>query len=141
MWVYDPAGRFYSAVAHSSQPDMLVIRSRVTADADHLNRYCQRLGEPSEVVVYERSDYPVRVITTKAAWSAYLGDCAEEVDYPNYKAHVQEHGDEPRDVRMIVLHDVWAVNLTLQNGLHDPGWDDEPAWDGWDPQAHTWARA
>lgn len=126
MWVYDPQGRFYSAVAHREQTDLIVVRSRLAVDAEHLARYCDRLNAPSEIVVYDASDYPVRVITTKYAWAAFLHDLAQQIDYPNYKAHVAERGAAPVETRMVVLHDVWAVNLTLQHGLPADEWDDEP---------------
>jgi hypothetical protein len=131
VWLYDNAGRFYSAVQHREDADLLVVRTRVQADAEHLLAILDGDGKSGlEVIAYARSDYPWRVIMRKALWAGYAASVAMSVAYGNYKAHVEEVADHAEQ-RHEVLNRVWAANLALEQ-IDRPAvrWDED--WDDLD---------
>lgn len=125
MWLYDNAGRFYSAVQHREDPELLVVRTRVRADADHLVEFLGDEKAPLKVVAYQRSDYPWRVIMGKSLWAGYAAAVAMGVTYGNYKAHVEEVADHAEQ-RHNVLNRVWTANLSLEQ-IDRPAarWDED----------------
>lgn len=126
MWLITPHGMF-SAVQHRDNPDLLVVRERVYADAERLRTWYQDwldglataagsdLDLPdlplADITVYEHSDYPWRVIMPRTAWAAFLAEAAEDIDYGNFKDQVKATQGEDR---AHVYARVWAVLLSLE---------------------------
>lgn len=155
MWIATPTG-FYSAVAHKFEPELVVVRGRALQDVEALAAWINRrradlVGTPDgevEVIAYQQSDYPWRVIATKGEWAAFLAFEVEGITYTNFK-------DEITRVQGRARHDiysrVWGVLLGLSklpNAMKDhgkravphplygkPRWsrDDATLWDSYGP--------
>lgn len=138
MWLSDHQGRFYSAVQHRDDPGLLVVRTRARADADALIVWAEEDGEvcpkvPLQVIAYEFSDYPWRVIMDRETWARFAAYVAEQVTYGNYKSHVLEVADHAF-LRHEVLHDVWSVFRGLEAiDRPPPRWEED-----WEPDADPW---
>lgn len=115
MWLCTTTG-FYSAVAHKNEKDLLVVRSRVLQDSEALAAWTnlRRLGEDPEVVevvAYQQSDYPWRVIIRRTEWAAFVAAEATSIDYTNYKnAVTAKQGRERHDI----YSRVWSALLALE---------------------------
>lgn len=106
MWLITKSG-FFSAVQATDEPEKVVVRTRVKADADHLSEWLREIGFPSEIIVYEFSDYPWRVVTSRNAWGMYVAMAAHDIDYPNFKAAVKAvQGPDRADVYGLVWEDL-----------------------------------
>lgn len=104
---------YFSAVAHHDDPDLLVVRSRVLADAELLAEWCEAEGaERPEVVAYQTSDYPWRVILPRSLWASFVAAEAEDIDYTNFKNAVTARQGHAR-------HDVYAKVWGVLLGLED----------------------
>lgn len=116
IWLLTPNG-FYSAVAHADDPGLLVVRSRVLQDAEHLAKWVEDqgwLGEnddtPPQVEAYRGSDYEWRVILPREAWEGYLTWEASQISYTNFKNEVtRRQGHERHDI----YSRVWSTLLAL----------------------------
>jgi hypothetical protein len=144
MWTATTRG-FFSAVQHRDDQGLLVIRTRVKADAAHLEtwyaawRASLEALDPSatdglptpQIVAYAVSDYPWRVIVPRSAWGAFLAETVEDLDYGNFKDAVK---DTQGTDRAQVYSSVWAALLRLEDLDPDSerrGWydeTDEPWW-------------
>lgn len=127
MWIMDSFGRFYSAVEHNNDSDLVVVRARVIKDAEQLAWWVsENEGFKHDVLQFEGTDYPARVIMTKLAWARYLVYAAQNVTYGNYKNHVKDlHGAE----RANIFSSVWTALLRLerfnpkaQRGIYASTW-------------------
>lgn len=117
MWVFTTQG-YFSAVAHKNDKELIVVRSRALQDSEGLaawvNTYRAEhvggaVGEV-EVVAYQSSDYPWRVIITKQEWGQYLANEAASIDYTNYKDEVtRKQGRARHDI----YARVWSALLAL----------------------------
>lgn len=117
MWLMTTNG-FLSAVQHSDDDDMVVIRGRVKNDVRHLAQYvvgAEGLAVDAEslIVSYPQADYPWRVIVSKATWAGYVQQQAQAVDYFNFKTAVGGLGLPGRH-HADAYHDVWVDLLALE---------------------------
>lgn len=112
MWIINELG-MYSAVEHSDDPALVVVRSRVIADAERLAAWANAYEgcEDHEIIETELTDYPVRVIMTKSAWGGFLYDSAMSIDYGNFKAHIDKIQGRERE---LIYSSVWSVLLRLE---------------------------
>ena len=104
MWVFTTDG-FYSAVAHRSEPNTIIVRSRVREDAERL---ADRLLVEVEVQHTPQADYPWRLFVSRPVFARYLAEQVETMEYPNFKATISD----PK--RSAVYHGVWAELIGLQ---------------------------
>lgn len=119
MWLFTTDG-FYSGVQHRTEPDTIVVRTRVKADAEHLAAWLLNWqGKPRRKASIQRliltrvgSDYPWRVMVPRDAWGQFAMEAAYSTRYDNYKSAVQR---EQGAARESVYHDVWAALLRLED--------------------------
>jgi hypothetical protein len=161
MWVITTKGAF-SAVQHRDNPDLLVVRTRDHGDAERLEAFYQDFLDetaqaawvevtlpdyPSaEILAYEVSDYPWRVIMPKTAWDQFLSEAVEDLDYGNFKDAVK--AVQGKD-RARVYTRVWSALLELED-LDPMGrrplstfadtepWDEYDRWETGEPSPITW---
>jgi len=158
MWTMTPRG-FFSAVQHRDDPTLLVVRTRVRADADTLVEWyatwaqnlialhakmddlgvdlpsAQEALPDAEVTTYDWSDYPWRVILPRSAWAAFMAEAVEDLDYGNFKDAVKKVQGA---ARANVYSGVWSVLLRLEsqdpqgrrmNQALDSDWGPYDAWE------------
>jgi hypothetical protein len=111
VWVMTTDG-FFSAVAHRTRPDDVMIRARVRDDLE-------RAFPEAEILADEKADYPYRVIVGRGVWGAYLAHAAVTISYDNFKSAITEQK------RHNVYLSVWAVLRRLSwpssgAGAHQP---------------------
>jgi hypothetical protein len=114
MWIITQDG-FYSVTAYdtrrggerSDAEGLVVVRTRDRAD---LERVAEWIGD--EIIATPTADYPFRMIASRTAWSGYLAQATEDIDYFNFKHRVAERlGVFRHDVLMIV----WSALRRLQH--------------------------
>lgn len=111
MWVFTLDG-FYSAVAHRTIEDALMVRTRTAADAQRLADWLLTRGLTAKVQHTPKGDYGWRLEVPKAAWGEYLADRATDIEYDNFKhAVAQRMGQDRADV----YTEVWVDLLQLQH--------------------------
>lgn len=107
MWAATTDG-FYSVATDRTDPTLRHVRTWDRGDCDRfLEWYAtwaqQLVGIYAEqglsdgpaipdatITTYEGSDYPWRVIVPQGAWSTYLAEKAEDMDYDRFKPAVEE---------------------------------------------------
>ena len=110
MWLFTSEG-FVSVVAHSEKPDTLLVRAR---DERSLLSLVEATGATLRST--PNADYPNRLEVSIAAYSAWVADQIEELDYTNYKAHMWSERPEFG----AALHDVWvAMHQVTPNRVTD----------------------
>lgn len=135
MWTITKTG-FYSAVQHNTDTQLVVVRTRVKADAVVLRGWYKTWlkdagkGWPKpRVTSYQRSDYPWRVIMPRAAWADYLATAALDIDYGNFKSKVAAvQGAE----RAHVYSKVWSALIDLEENDRVKPAGHQPTW-AWAP--------
>ena len=100
MWLFTETG-FVSAVKHHSDPDTMVVRARDQGSLEPLAH-----SSAVDIQASPNNDYPYRVHVSLSAFSSWLHDCVQSIDYTNFKSRVHEiRGDHFADVLM----GVWSV--------------------------------
>lgn len=118
MWLITQTG-FYSAVQHRDDQNILVVRTRVYADALHLadfivarfpDDYVDML--PANLIqTNEYSDYPWRVFVPRTQWVDFTMFESQAIAYGNFKDQVKKtQGYE----RAGVYGSVWSTLLDLE---------------------------
>lgn len=118
MWLITQTG-FYSAVQHRDDQNILVVRTRVYADALHLadflvarfpDDYVNAL--PANLIqTNEYSDYPWRVFVPRTQWVDFTMFESQAIAYGNFKDQVKKtQGYE----RAGVYGSVWSTLLELE---------------------------
>jgi hypothetical protein len=74
---------FYSIVAHQSRPGALLVRARRPGDIE-------RLLPGARVEVTPQADYSYRTLAPAQTVAEALGQVVRAIDYPNFKASVQD---------------------------------------------------
>ena len=131
MWTMTANGGFLSAVQHDEDPDLLVVRSRVKADAltlaQYLVLYRHLASEPRDMLItYATSDYPWRVIVPRDVFASFLAAQVAAIDYGNFKAAVglisPEHAHAYARVwaDLLVLERTDPASSLLLRHLHMP---------------------
>lgn len=116
MWVMTTTG-FTSAVEHRDDRSLLIVRSR---DKPSLLKLASDLGHESTAVHSTvPSDYPHRMIVTKAEYAQWCFDQVMRVDYPNFKLRAATH--RSGDGYIEFLHRVWAAGVSLPTPGPVPG--------------------
>jgi hypothetical protein len=110
MWLFTTDG-FYSVVEDRNDPSMLVVRARVELDALTLQSRLQDQRVYVRVKHTPAADYAYRLFVPRQAWSVYLQNAVEAIDYPNFKDAVRR---EQGAARAHTYLDVWGTMWTLQ---------------------------
>lgn len=119
MWLTTPTG-FYSAVQHNTEPDTLVVRTRVYSDALALatflvarNKKSYGKAIPTELIkTKDYSDYPWRVFVARRHWVDFVAFQAQTISYGNFKSEV---GRVQGYDRAHVYSNVWSDLLELED--------------------------
>lgn len=106
MWLVTTQG-FYSAVAHRSHPDFVIVRVRRREDLEALRHQIPEI-EPSED---RTADYRHRALVSRAEWVVAVAQLASAIDYDNFKGAV---ADRQGAARARVYGRVWSDLLELQ---------------------------
>jgi len=122
MWTMTPSG-FTSAVEHREDPSLLVVRSR---DQASLLQLASDLGHQSESEVTKfPSDYPFRIVATKAEYAKWTHDQVLAIDYDNFKSKAARVRG---GIYVEFLHRVWSAGLSLTDAqtreANDSAWDE-----------------
>lgn len=111
MWIATTTG-FLSAVQAKDDTGDLFVRARVRADLEPLIECARQMtGVTPEVIVYEASDYPWRIRTTKDVLAGFVSRQVLEIDYGNFKDAVAARQGKPRAT---VYGGVWTALLGLE---------------------------
>ena len=106
MWLMTTQG-FYSAVAHRTSDEHVLVRARTREDIEALRRQIPDI-EPFEDL---DADYRHRAVVTRAEWVSAVAQLASEIDYGNFKSAVAvQQGYD----RAALYSRVWGDLLTLQ---------------------------
>lgn len=132
LWLITPHG-FYSAVQHDNDPNLIVVRTRVKADALYLAQFVLDVDaleaeSPEDLLVtYDFSDYPWRVILFRDTWQSFLATEAhgDHLNYGNVKDAVKA---QQGPARAATYMSVWSALLRLQD--QDPDRVRRNAWQG-----------
>jgi hypothetical protein len=113
MWIASTSG-FLSAGQANDNADNLVVRSRVKADLSPLIEFVttHTMGAiVPEIITYEHSDYPWRIVAPKTVVSLFVAQQVMDVDYGNFKGAVAAEQGKPR---ANVYSSVWTALLGLE---------------------------
>lgn len=120
MWVIHPDQGFFSAVEDKADPGTVVVRARVRADLDRLNKV---LSEPAKIEAFTGSDYEYRLRIPRGEWARAVALIALDIDYLNMKDAVKARQGVKRAT---VYMRLWSVLCDL----NPPGWRDH--YEPWD---------
>ena len=106
MWLMTPDG-FLSVVAKGG-PGVLMIRAR---DYDSLSSFLVAVqGDISRITEGEGTDYPFRIVSSKAEVSEFMMQMVDQIDYSNFKTEAKRvRGKTFADF----LSKVWVAGLML----------------------------
>ena len=107
MWLFTNRG-FYSVVADTENPDMLLVRARLRGDLERLGTL---LPERPVVTESRDRDYRWRMRVPFALWPAVMGQLAAEITYPNFKSEVKKRQGRGR---ADLYGAVWGEMFTAQ---------------------------
>jgi len=96
MWIFLPTS-YLSIVAHSDQPNMLLVRARVAGDIE-------RVLPAAKVIEIADADYHFRTVVTADELKAALCKAVDSIDYPNFKNAVPKKERKRKHAYM----QVWA---------------------------------
>ena len=108
MWVFTTEG-FFSVVAHRTQPDSVLVRTRVREDLVALAGHVPTLT----IVEDGDADYRWRAVMKRSDWEGAVARLAAGIDYDNFKGAVARRSGKDRAG---LYGDVWSVLRALQNG-------------------------
>jgi hypothetical protein len=132
MWVFAQNG-FYSIVKFEPKKDparkvsskrngkqqkvrddvqYVLVRGRVKEDLEYFARWMNDREQLSNVIWFveedDKADYLFRMVVPRGAWSEFLHDQAENIDYTNFKSNIADHS------RSGVYMRVWSTVMALQ---------------------------
>lgn len=112
MWLMTTSG-YYSVVQHREDPELVLVRARVRADLENLEKFIPGL---SETLRYDATaDYPHRMVMDRAVWMSIVTQLTLEVDYDNFKSAVGRADPE----RAHVYHNIWYRLTDLEPDFWD----------------------
>lgn len=111
MWTMTPIG-FFSAVAHRTKPNTVLVRARLVEDLDNLRALLAADDhELPPVEMTPRADYPCRIIMQDVEWTYAAAKLASLVDYDNFKGAVGRRRGRDYEAP---LHSVWSAMRRLE---------------------------
>ena len=110
MWVFTSTG-FVSAVRKADRPDVITVRSRDRKSLEPLATKAK-----VEIKVSPYGDYPYRAFVEPAAFTEWVAEQANEMDYDNFKNKVAKtRGYDYTHA----LHDVWVAMLATEDAKRE----------------------
>ncbi|MDZ7579039.1 MAG: hypothetical protein U5R30_00015 [Deltaproteobacteria bacterium] len=106
MWVFTREGFFSVVWDKTCRPDQLAVRSQSKEDICHLVKRLSGYCDEGQITETFGTAYRYRVNITKQAWSAYLADCALQVDYPSVKEAIVSVDDR---LRQEAYYQIWEA--------------------------------
>lgn len=106
MWVFTREGFFSAVWDRDCGADELTIKAQCKQDICRLVKRLSGYCDEGQIVKNWGADYRYRIKVAKQAWSAYLADCALQVDYPVVKDAIAAVGD---DLRKDAYYEVWET--------------------------------
>lgn len=103
MWIYTRHG--FCSARKSDSDDRLIVRFRTADHAAHFSRLCGN----AEVIVTSHTDYRYRIVVSKDGFSAAINAEIDGIDYPNFKASVEDRAYKA------ALGRTWAIHYDLQD--------------------------
>jgi hypothetical protein len=134
MWISTKYGFFSVVAAHEQvdaphagserrefrytpHPTLVMIRARSKV---HLQKLASVVPElrPGSIQTTEDTDYPHRIITSRATLGRVMVAILADLDYTNFKSAVEHK--QPRDHKYVhFLHDVWSLGLGMSDRPDD----------------------
>lgn len=117
MWVISEIG-FFSVVQKPEDGNLhLTVRARMREDLERLyHKASAYMGTQAmwqaSIQVDAGTDYPYRIQLVREVWADALARLGREVDYPNFKARVEDKGWIGK-ARASILHRVWSALVEL----------------------------
>lgn len=96
MWVFTREGFFSVVWDNTCRADELVARSQAREDIIRLVKRLSGYCDEERITVNFGASYRYSVKIAKQAWSAYLADCALQIDYLSVKEAIVPARDELR---------------------------------------------
>lgn len=106
MWIYTRGG-FVSVRASAFDQGSVVLRFRTLRHADS---FAHRCGIDT-IVTSDDSDYRYRFEVSRRTLADVLAKEVDGIDYPNFKASVEEADDENY---VTALHRTWSIHHAMQ---------------------------
>ena len=106
MWLVTTRG-FYSVVKADGDDDMVMVRARCKKDIDAL----ADLLAGYEAYRTPEADYRWKVKVPRTLWAEVCAHLAGEIDYPNFKARI----DQENRHRHYVYVGVWSRLLLIED--------------------------
>lgn len=123
MWLFTQHG-FFSVVCGRKQDGSEAVDARVimirARDRTHLENLRQRCSiSDYEIKEDEGTDYPYRLIVDSYTWEYIMAVLVREIDYGNFKGHVETHRPKKTGIRawasyVHLLHSVWGLGRAFQ---------------------------
>tara|TARA_R110000751_G_scaffold152635_7_gene257810 strand:+ start:2683 stop:3102 length:420 start_codon:yes stop_codon:yes gene_type:complete len=96
MWVFAENG-FISIVRHRHKPEFVLVRARVEVDLGNFVAGCGEMASHYAIEHTPEADYPWRVMLPKGVAANGLVRQLLDIDYPNFKAAIEERVEWDRD--------------------------------------------
>lgn len=106
MWVFTKLG-FFSVVQDRDDDARVLVRGRSEHEMLDVYREAQLLDQLA-FIEYDHAgdaDYPYRVFMWKSTWAQIMDKLVFQIDYDNFKAEMQDIGEDKHKV----LTNVWAI--------------------------------
>ena len=106
MWVFTSEGVFSAVWDSQCRADEVLIRSHSREDLCRLAKKLAGYCESDQILETDAAAYRYALKITKQAWSAYLADCALQIDYPSVRDHLLPDRDP---LRRDAYYQVWEA--------------------------------
>ena len=106
MWVFTKEGAFSAVWDKRCRAEEILVRSHSREDLCRLAKRLAGYCESDQILETTASGYRYGLKITKQAWSAYLADCALQVDYPSVRDHLLPDRDP---LRRDAYYQVWEA--------------------------------
>jgi hypothetical protein len=133
MWVFTREGFFSVVWDKNCRADELSVRSQSRQDICRLVKRLSGYCDENNITRTFGTAYRYSVMVAKQTWSAYLADCALQVDYPSVKEAIVPASDR---LRKDAYYKIWEAlyrwrsqsdTLIKAQGDRDAAADDVPA--------------
>lgn len=121
MWVFTKEGAFSAVWDRQCRAEEVMIRSQSREDLCRLAKKLAGYCEAEQILEIDAAGYRYGLKITKQAWSAYLADCAMQIDYPSVRDHLLPDGDSlRRDAYYQIWEALYRWRAKKTSGSPDP---------------------